>query len=47
MVGTIISQAGVSFSTVGNTDIATLEGRALSLGDSVTLVDTIINVPSN
>ncbi|MEX0899771.1 MAG: ice-binding family protein [Gammaproteobacteria bacterium] len=47
MVGTIISQAGVAFSTVGNTDITTLNGRALSLGASVTLVDTIINVPSN
>ncbi len=47
MVGTIIAQAGVAFSTVGNTDITTLNGRALSLGASVTLVDTVINVPSN
>jgi hypothetical protein len=45
MVGTIISQTGASFSTVGNTTIVTLEGRVLSLGASVTLVDTIINVP--
>lgn len=46
MAGTIIAQAGVAFSTVGNTDITTLNGRALSLGASVTLVDTVINVPS-
>lgn len=46
MVGTIIAQDGVSFSTAGNTDITTLNGRALSLGASVTLVDTVINVPS-
>ena len=46
MVGTIISQAGASFSTVGNTTIVTLNGRVLSLGASVTLVDTVINVPA-
>ena len=46
MVGTIISQAGAAFSTVGNTAIVTLDGRVLSLGASVTLVDTVINVPS-
>jgi hypothetical protein len=45
MVGTIISQAGAAFSTVGNTAIVTLDGRVLSLGASVTLVDTVINVP--
>ncbi|MBC7621413.1 MAG: DUF3494 domain-containing protein, partial [Candidatus Saccharibacteria bacterium] len=45
MVGTIISQAGVSFSTAGNVNIVTLNGRALSLGASVTLVNTVINVP--
>ncbi len=45
MVGTIISQAGAAFSTVGNTALVTLDGRALSLGASVTLVDTVINVP--
>ena len=45
MVGTIISQAGASFSTAGNTTLVTLNGRALSLGASVTLVDTVINVP--
>jgi hypothetical protein len=46
MVGTIISQAGASFSTAGNTTIVTLNGRALSLGASVTMVDTVINVPA-
>jgi hypothetical protein len=45
MVGTIISQAGAAFSTVGNTAIVTLDGRVLSLGASITLVDTVINVP--
>ena len=46
MVGTIISQAGAAFSTAGNTTIVTLNGRVLSLGASVTLVDTVINVPA-
>jgi hypothetical protein len=46
MVGTIISQAGAAFSTVGNVAVVTLNGRALSLGASVTLVDTVINVPA-
>ena len=46
MVGTIISQAGAAFSTAGNVAIVTLNGRALSLGASVTLVNTVINVPA-
>jgi hypothetical protein len=45
MVGTIIAQAGAAFSTAGNVAVVTLNGRALSLGASVTLVDTVINVP--
>ena len=45
MVGTIIAQAGVTISTAGNVQISTLNGRALSLGASVTMVDTVINVP--
>jgi hypothetical protein len=45
MVGTIISQAGMAFSTVGNVAVLTLNGRALSLGASITLVDTVVNVP--
>jgi hypothetical protein len=46
MVGTIISFAGAAFSTAGNVAIVTLDGRALSLNASVTLVDTVINVPA-
>ena len=46
MVGTIISQAGASFSTAGNVRPVTLNGRVLSLGASVTLVNTFINVPA-
>jgi hypothetical protein len=46
MVGTIISQQGAEFSTAGNTDILTLNGRVMSLIASVTLVDTVINVPA-
>ena len=46
MVGTIISQSGVSISTMGNVAIVTLNGRALSLGASVTVVNTIVNVPA-
>lgn len=45
MVGTIISQAGAAFSTSGNVAIVTLQGRALSLLASVTLVNTVVNVP--
>ena len=46
MVGTIIAADGAAFSTAGNTTIVTLNGRALSLGASVTLVDTVVNVPA-
>ena len=46
MVGTIIAQAGTAFSTAGNVAPVTLNGRALSLGASVTLVNTLINVPA-
>lgn len=46
MVGTIISKAGVSFSTAANTALTTLNGRALSLGASVTMVNTAITVPA-
>ena len=45
MVGTIIAQSGVSISTAGVAAITTLNGRALSLGASVTIVNTVINVP--
>jgi hypothetical protein len=45
MVGTVISQAGTAVSTAGNTALVTINGRVLSLNASVTLVDTVINVP--
>jgi hypothetical protein len=45
MTGTIISSAGVTFSTAGNTVQTVLNGRAISLNASVTLVNTTINVP--
>ena len=46
MVGTIIANSGVTFSTAGKTAITTLNGRALSLIASVTMVNTVINVPA-
>ena len=46
MVGTIISQSGVAISTAGAAAITTINGRALSLGASVTMVNTVINVPA-
>jgi hypothetical protein len=45
MVGTIIAKTGITFSTAASVDVVTLDGRALSLGASITLVDTVINVP--
>jgi hypothetical protein len=46
MVGTIIAQAGVAFSSAGKVAIVTLQGRAFSPGASVTLVNTVVNVPA-
>ena len=46
MQGTIISQAGAAFSTPGNVIPVTLNGRALSLGASVTMVNTVVTVPA-
>jgi hypothetical protein len=46
VVGTIIASSGVSFSTAGNVNVVTLNGRALALHASVTLVNTHINVPA-
>jgi hypothetical protein len=43
--GTVISQAGVVVSTAGNMNVATINGRVISLGASVTIVNTVINVP--
>lgn len=44
--GTIITQAGLVFSTAGSVNLLTLNGRALSLGASVTMVNTVITVPA-
>jgi hypothetical protein len=46
MVGTIIACMGVAFSTPGIAAITTLNGRALALNASVTMVNTVINVPA-
>ena len=43
MVGTIVSSAGVTFSTPGNAAQTVLNGRAISLNASVTMVNTTIN----
>jgi hypothetical protein len=46
MVGTIIASAGVTFSTAGNATITTLNGRAIGLNASVTMVNTVVNLPA-
>ena len=46
MVGTIISQAGAAISTTGSAILSTLNGRVLSQGPSVTVNNTVINVPA-
>jgi len=45
MSGNIISSAGVTFSTAGNAVQTVLNGRAISLNASVTMVNTTVNVP--
>lgn len=45
MTGTIIASSGVTFSTAGNVTQTVLNGRAISLVASVTMVNTTINVP--
>lgn len=45
MVGTIIANSGVTFSTPGNAAQTVLNGRAISLISSVTIVNTTVNVP--
>ena len=45
MVGTILTSAGLTFSTAGNAVQTVLNGRAVSLNASVTMVNTTINVP--
>ena len=46
MVGTIIASSGIAISTVGNVAIVTLNGRAIGLNASVTMTNTVINVPA-
>lgn len=46
MDGTIIAQHGASVSTAGVAQITTINGRVISLGASVTIVNTVINVPA-
>jgi hypothetical protein len=45
MVGTIIASSGIAFSTAGNVTLTNLNGRAMGLNASVTMVNTVINVP--
>ena len=45
MVGTLLTYSGVVFSTAGYTVPTVLDGRAIGLYASVTMVDTVINVP--
>lgn len=45
MVGTIMANSGVTFSTAGNAVQTVLNGRAISLIASVTLVNTTITIP--
>lgn len=44
MTGTIIANSGVTFSTAGNVVQTVLNGRAISLVASVTMVNTTVNV---
>jgi hypothetical protein len=46
MAGTIIASSAISFSTVGNVQKVVLNGRAVGLNASVTMTNTIINVPA-
>lgn len=44
MSGTIIASAGLTFSTAGNLELSTLNGRAIALFASITMVNTVIDV---
>ena len=46
MVGTIISQAAVTISTAGVAAVTTINGRVLALAASITMVNTVINMPA-
>ena len=46
MVGTIISQPGITVSSPGVAAVTTINGRIIALGASATIVNTVINVPA-
>ena len=46
MVGTIIAQPGITVSSPGVAAVTTVNGRLLALGASVTMVNTVVNVPA-
>ncbi len=46
MVGNILAYTAVSFSTAGNSALVTLNGRAVGLHASLTMTNTVINVPA-
>jgi hypothetical protein len=49
MVGTIISQPGITVSSPGqstSSTVTTINGRVLALGAATTIVNTVINVPA-
>ncbi len=46
MVGTIIASAGITISTVAQASTTKLDGRAIGLNASVTMVNTLINMPT-
>jgi hypothetical protein len=45
MVGTVISQPGITVSSPGVAAVTTINGRVLSLNASTTVVNTVINMP--
>jgi hypothetical protein len=45
MVGTIISQPGITVSSPGVAAVTTINGRVIALDASTTIVNTVINVP--
>jgi len=46
MVGTILSSPGITVSSPGVAAVTTINGRVLALHASVTMVNTVINVPA-
>jgi hypothetical protein len=46
MVGTIFAHSGVSISSEGKTAISNLLGRVLALGATISVANTVVNVPA-